>query len=605
MPEPSAWASGWRTVRRIAPFLWPKGDADARRRVAAALLALVLAKLATVATPALFKAAVDALAPAGGASPAWYLAAGPVALTIAYGALRFAGAAFTQLRDGIFARVGQRALRKMAIETFRHVHALGLRFHLGRRTGGLNRIIDRGVKGVDVLLRYLLFSVVPMLLELILVAAILWAVFDAWYLAVVGATVAVYAWFTFRMTEWRVQVRARMNERDTDANQKAVDSLLNFETVKYFNAEERETARYDGSLRGYEKAAAQTGESLAWLNAGQSAIITAGLVAVMAMAARGVAAGGLTVGDFVMVNAYMIQLMLPLGFLGSVYRDIRQGIVDMEAMFELLEMPAEVSDCPGAPALAVRRGRIEFRDVAFGYEPERPILKGLDLVVEPGQTVAVVGASGAGKSTIARLLFRFYDVTGGAVLIDGQDVRDVTQASLRAQIGIVPQDTVLFNDTIYYNIAYGRPEASRAEIEAAARAAQIADFVAGLPHGYETMVGERGLKLSGGEKQRVGIARTLLKDPPILLLDEATSALDTGTEREIQDSLRAVGRGRSVIVIAHRLSTVVEADRIVVLDQGRVAEEGAHAALLALGGRYARMWTRQLAEAEEAASDAA
>jgi ATP-binding cassette subfamily B protein len=604
MAEESARARAWRTLSRVGPFLWPRDDADSRRRVAAALVALVLAKLATVATPALFKAAVDALAPEGAASAAWYLAAGPVALTLAYGALRLAGTGFTQLRDGIFARVGQRALRRMAIETFRHVHALGLRFHLGRRTGALNRIIDRGVKGVDVLLRYLLFSVVPMLLELVLVALILWAVFDAWYLAVVAATVAAYAWFTFRMTEWRVQVRARMNERDTDANQKAVDSLLNFETVKYFNAEEREAARYDESLKGYAAAATQTGESLAWLNAGQSAIITAGLVAVMAMAAKGVQAGALTVGDFVMVNAYMIQIMLPLGFLGSVYRDIRQGIVDMDAMFDLLERPAEVVDRPGAPPLAVTRGRIEFRDVSFGYEPERPILRGLDLVVEPGQTVAVVGPSGAGKSTIARLLFRFYDVTAGAVLIDGQDVREVTQASVRAQIGIVPQDTVLFNDTILYNIAYGRPEASREEVEAAARAAQIAGFVAGLPKGYETMVGERGLKLSGGEKQRVGIARTLLKNPPILVLDEATSALDTGTERDIQDSLRAAGRGRSVIVIAHRLSTVVDADRIVVLEAGRVAEEGTHAALLALGGRYAGMWVRQLAEAEEA-SDAA
>jgi ATP-binding cassette subfamily B protein len=604
MSDGSAAANAWRTIRRVGPFLWPHDDTDGRRRVTAALAALVVAKLATVATPALFKAAVDALAPEGGASIAWYLAAGPVALTLAYGVLRFAGAAFTQLRDGVFARVGQRALRRMAIETFRHVHALGLRFHLGRRTGGLNRIIDRGVKGVDVLLRYLLFAVVPMLLELLLVALILWAVFDAWYLAVVAATVACYAWFTFRITEWRVKVRARMNERDTDANQKAVDSLLNFETVKFFNAEERETERYDESLRGYESAATKTGETLAWLNAGQSAIITAGLVAVMAMAARGVQAGALTVGDFVMVNAYMIQIMLPLGFLGSVYRDIRQGIVDMDAMFDLLERPPEVVDRPAAPPLAVTRGRIEFRDVAFGYEPERPILGGLDLVVEPGQTVAIVGPSGAGKSTIARLLFRFYDVTGGAVLIDGQDVRDVTQASLRAQIGIVPQDTVLFNDTIYYNIAYGRPEASREEVEAAARAAQIGGFIAGLPRGFDTMVGERGLKLSGGEKQRVGIARTLLKDPPILMLDEATSALDTGTERDIQDSLRAAGRGRSVIVIAHRLSTVVDADRIVVLDQGRVVEEGTHPALLALGGRYAGMWVRQLAEAEEA-SDAA
>jgi ATP-binding cassette subfamily B protein len=604
-PETSR-ESGWRTIRRVVPFLWPKDDRGLRLRVAVALTALLLAKLATVATPWFFKAAVDRLAPEGGAaSTSFLLAAGPVALTVFYGLMRLAGVGFTQLRDGVFSRVGQRALRRLALETFRHVHALSLRYHIGRRTGSLNRIIDRGVKGVDFLLRYLLFSIFPMVLELLLVAGILCFVFDPWYLVAVVATIGAYVAYTFWVTELRLKLRARMNERDTDANQKAVDSLLNFETVKYFNADEREAARYDGSMQGYEQAAVKIGVSLAWLNAGQSLIITFGLVAVMVMAALGVQNGALTVGDFVMVNAYMIQIMLPLGFLGSVYRDIRQSIVDMAAMFDLLEQPAEITDRPGAKALEVPAGRIVFRDVAFAYEPERPILRGLDVTVEPGHTVAVVGPSGSGKSTIARLLFRFYDVTGGTVLIDGQDVRDVTQASLRAAIGIVPQDTVLFNDTILYNIAYGRPDATRAEIEAAARAARIHDFVMRLPKGYDTVVGERGLKLSGGEKQRVGIARTLLKDPPILVLDEATSALDTETERGIQDSLRAMGVGRSVITIAHRLSTVVDADRIVVLDHGRVAEQGTHKELLARGGRYARMWTRQLVDPDADAAEPA
>lgn len=608
MPPPKAEAprDPWRTIRKVGPYLWPRDNPSVRLRVTLALLALFVAKAATVITPFFFKAAVDTLAPAPGADQTGYLLAmGAVGTTLAYGVLRFAAVGFNQLRDGIFASVGQGALRQIALETFRHIHALSLRYHITRKTGGLSRIIERGVKGVDFLLRFLLFSIGPLFLELVLVSAILFFVFDVWYLVVVVLTIVLYVWFTFAVTEWRVAIRKRMNERDTDANQKAVDSLLNFETVKYFNAENREAMRYDGSMKGYEKAAVETAISLTWLNLGQSFLITAGLVAVMVMAAQGVQAGTLTVGDFVMVNAYMIQITLPLNFLGTVYREIRQALVDMDEMFDLLEQPAEVTDRPGAPALAVRGARIEFRDVAFGYEAERPILKGLNLTVEPGQTVALVGASGSGKSTIGRLLFRFYDVTSGAVMIDGQDIRDVTQMSLRAAIGIVPQDTVLFNDTIYYNIAYGRPEASREDVEAAARAASIHDFIASLPKGYETTVGERGLKLSGGEKQRVGIARTLLKDPPILLLDEATSALDTGTERDIQDSLRAMGEGRSVIVIAHRLSTIVDADRILVLEAGEVVEQGTHEVLLALGGRYAGLWQRQQSEEEPAGSEEA
>ncbi|WP_111429898.1 ABC transporter ATP-binding protein/permease [Rhodobacteraceae bacterium DSL-40] len=599
-PEPRG--SGWRTIRKVAPYLWPADNREVRLRVVLAMAALVVSKLATVTTPFFFKAAVDGLAPEDPAAQAGFLlVAGPVALTVFYGLMRLAGVGFAQLRDGIFARVGQRALRLLAMETFRHIHALSLRYHITRKTGGLSRIIERGVKGVDFLLRFLLFSIIPLILELALVGAILFWVFDIWYLAVVAVTIALYVWFTFKVTEWRVQIRRRMNERDQDANQKAIDSLLNFETVKYFNAEEREVRRYDESMAGYEAAAVKTGVSLAWLNFGQSLLITAGLAAVMVMAARGVQAGSLTVGDFVMVNAYMIQITMPLNFLGTVYREIRQSLVDMAAMFDLLGQPAEIEDRPGAAPLAVSGGRIEFRDVSFAYDTERGILRGLNLTVAPGETVAVVGPSGSGKSTIGRLLFRFYDVREGAVLIDGQDLRDVTQTSLRAEIGMVPQDTVLFNDTIRYNIAYGRPGASREQIEAAARAAQIHDFIRSLPEGYDTVVGERGLKLSGGEKQRVGIARTLLKDPPILLLDEATSALDTETERDIQDSLRRMGEGRSVITIAHRLSTVVDADRIVVLEGGEVAEEGTHEALLARRGRYARMWARQAAERENAA----
>ncbi|MEP3297028.1 MAG: ABC transporter ATP-binding protein/permease, partial [Pseudoruegeria sp.] len=485
------------------------------------------------------------------------------------------------------------------LETFTHIHRLAMRYHITRKTGGLSRIIERGVKGVEFLLRFLLFSIGPLVLELLMIAIILWWVFDFWYLAVVVVTIAAYVWFTFKVTEWRVKIRKEMNDQDTDANQKAIDSLLNFETVKYFGAEQREAARYDVAMAGYEKAALKTSYSLAFLNFGQSVLITTGLVVVMAMAAMGVQNGTLTVGDFVMVNAYMIQITMPLNFLGTVYREIRQALVDMGEMFDLLEQPAEVSDKPNAKPLTVQGGDIVFNDLVFGYEAARPILKGVSLTVGAGKTVAIVGPSGSGKSTIGRLLFRFYDVNEGSLKIDGQDVRDITQNSLHSQIGVVPQDTVLFNDTIYYNIAYGRPEASRTEVEAAAKAAKIHDFVSSLPDGYETTVGERGLKLSGGEKQRVGIARTLLKNPPILLLDEATSALDTDTERDIQDSLKAMGEGRSVITIAHRLSTVVDADEIVVLEDGVIVEQGRHDDLLDQGGRYSRMWQRQQAEEED------
>ena len=588
---------GTRTIRKVIPYLWPADATWVRRRVVAALMLLALAKLFSVLTPFVYKAAVDALAGEARDDGA-LLALGAVGLTVAYGLARLGNVGFGELRDAVFVRVAQRALRQLANETFAHIHRLSLRFHINRKTGGLSRIIERGVKDVDFLLRFLLFSIGPLILELSLVTVIFAVMFGPWYAVTVVLTIAAYVAYTFTVTEWRVRLRRAMNDRDTEANQKAIDSLLNFETVRYFGAAGREAARYDAAMAGYEKMAVKTGTSLALLNFGQALIITSGLVIVMAMAARGVQAGALTVGDFVMVNAYMIQITMPLGFLGTVYREIRQALVDMGQMFALLEQPAEIEDAPGAPALRVTGGEVVFDDVRFAYDANRPILRGVTLRVPAGQTVALVGQSGSGKSTVGRLLFRFYDVTGGAVRIDGQDVRAVTQASLHAAIGVVPQDTVLFNDTILYNIAYGRPEASRAEIEAAARAAKIHDFIASLPEGYDTTVGERGLKLSGGEKQRVGIARTILKNPPILLLDEATSALDTQTEKDIQDSLTEMGQGRTVISIAHRLSTIAQADRIVVLESGEVVEDGTHEALLARGGRYAAMWARQSDEAE-------
>jgi ATP-binding cassette subfamily B protein len=570
-------------------------------RVVVSLALLVLAKGANVLVPVAFGRAVDALAPQTGAGA---IAAVPVALVMAYGLMRLTSSALNELRDAIFVKVQGHALRRIALEVFRHLHRLSLRFHLDRQTGGLSRVIERGTRGMTFVLDFLLFNIVPTIFEILLVTAILWGMFDFSFSAVILASVGAYVTFTLLFTEWRLRFRRAMNETDQEANTKAVDSLLNFETVKYFGNEAHEARRYDASMQRYERAYVNSEVSLNGLNFGQQALIAVGLTVVMLMAAHRVAAGTMTTGDFVLVNTYMIQLFQPLNFLGFAYREIKQGLVDMEAMFRLLREEQEVSDKPGAPALRATRGEVRFEDVRFGYRPDREILKGVSFAVPPGRTLAIVGPTGAGKSTISRLLFRFYDVTAGGVTIDGQDVREVTQESLRAAIGVVPQDTVLFNDTIRYNIAYGRPDATPAEVEQAAKLAQVHDFVLRLPEGYETRVGERGLKLSGGEKQRVAIARTLLKDPRILILDEATSALDTRTEQEIQAALRDAARGRTTLVIAHRLSTVVDADEIIVLQEGRIAERGSHGQLIALDGLYAEMWRRQ-SEAVEAAEAAA
>ena len=584
-----------RVVARVAPYLWPKGQPGLKWRVIIALSSLVLAKLVAVATPMILGSAVDSLA----GNQNWLSQSfmlGAVGLTLAYGISRILESGFQQIRDVVFAKVGQRALRKVGLETFQHIHALSLRYHISRKTGGLSRVMERGVKGVAFLLRFLLFSIGPLALQLVMITIALAAFYDARYVSVIAVAVIAYVWFTFVVTEWRVKIRKEMNDQDNDANQKAIDSLLNFETVKYFGAETREANRYDKAMAGYEVAALKTSNSLGVINIGQALIINSALVVVMIMSALEVSSGKASVGDFVTVNAFIMQVMMPLNFLGFVYRETRQALVDMSEMFSLLEQPAEVMDKSGAPSLQVKGARIELRDVHFAYDPERKILKGVSLQVPAGKTLAIVGPSGSGKSTIGRLLFRFYDVSAGALLVDSQDVRNVTQASLHNAIGVVPQDTVLFNDTIYYNIAYGRADATQADIEEAAKAAQIHDFVKSLPLGYNTTVGERGLKLSGGEKQRVGIARTLLKNPPILLLDEATSALDTETEHEIQESLITMGQGRTVLIIAHRLSTVVHADQIVVLEQGKVVEQGSHDELLAKEGRYSHLWNLQLSE---------
>ena len=577
-----------KAIRALAPYLWPKDEPGMRGRVIVAIIFLVIAKIATVYIPYVYKLAVDELT-----NPELAAIVVPVGLLVLYGVVRIASSGFNELRDFVFARVAQRAIRNVALKTFQHLHDLALRFHLDRQTGGLSRVIERGTKGIEFLLNFMLFNIVPTILEILLVCGILWVLYDFWFSLVTFATIAGYIAFTLSITEWRIKFRRAMNETDQEANTKTIDSLLNYETVKYFGNEAHEARRFDDALRRYEYAAVKSRTTLSLLNVGQGAIIAIGLVAVMVMAGHGVKNGSMTVGDFVLVNGYLIQLYMPLNFLGFVYREMKQSLIDMEAMFRLLGVEREVEDRPGSVDLVTANATVEFRDVSFGYRPDRPILKDVGFKVPAGKTVAIVGPSGAGKSTISRLLFRFYDVDGGSIRIDGQDIRELTQASLRAAIGIVPQDTVLFNDTIYYNIAYGRPAATPAEVEQAARLAQVHDFVLTLPDGYSTRVGERGLKLSGGEKQRVAIARTILKRPAILLFDEATSALDTHTEREIQGALREVSKGRTTLVIAHRLSTVVDADEIIVLQAGRIVERGAHRDLIDRDGIYAAMWRRQ------------
>jgi ATP-binding cassette subfamily B protein len=593
----------WQTVRSLLGYLWIPGDASAHLRIIAAVLFMVLAKVATVYVPIVYSRAVDALSHKTDATTALLMV--PMALIVAYGLLRVAAAAFGEARDAVFASVQQRVARRITLETFRHLHKLSLRFHLDRQTGGLSRAIERGTDGIQDVLRLGVFNILPTLLEVAMVTGILWRMFGIRFAGVILIAVGAYMAFTLGLTNWRVRFRRTMNEIDSEAQTKAVDSLLNYETVKYFGNEAHEAARFDAALLRYQRAAIKSQVTLNLLNAGQALVIAVGLAVVMLLAARGVRAGTMTVGKFVLVNTYLMQLYQPLNFLGFVYRQIKQGLVDTEQMFRLLSIPEEVSDRPDATVLPASgaAAAVSFQAVAFGYRPDHPILKGVSFSIPAGHKLAIVGPTGAGKSTIARLLFRFYDVTGGRVVVDGHDVRELAQDSLRAAIGVVPQDTVLFNDSIGYNIAYGRPGASQAEIEQAARLAQVHDFVQRLPDGYRTIVGERGLKLSGGEKQRVAIARTILKNPRILILDEATSALDTQTEQEIQQALRAVASHRTTLVIAHRLSTVVDADEIVVLREGQVAERGTHAGLLARDGLYAAMWRAQAEQEPARAGD--
>ncbi|MEA2935835.1 MAG: ATP-binding cassette, subfamily heavy metal transporter [Variibacter sp.] len=592
-----------KTLINLWPYIWPSDRRDLKARVLFSLVLLFFAKLATIAVPFAFKWATDALtgepSGPGGLSVFGSVAMVALAMTVAYGGLRILMALLTQFRDGMFAKVAMHAVRRLAYRTFVHMHELSLRFHLERKTGGLTRVLERGRNGIEVIVRMVILQLAPTIMEVALIVAVLLYQFDWRYVLVILVTIALYMWFTYSATEWRIGIRRQMNDSDTEANTKAIDSLLNYETVKYFAAEDREAKRYDRSVERYEDASVRAYTSLAILNSGQAVIFTIGLTFAMVMCVYGIKNGTHTVGDFVMINAMMIQLYQPLNFMGMVYREIKQAVIDIEKMFGLLARDPEIKDAATAKPLRVGAGSIRFEDVRFAYDPERTILKGITFEVPAGKTVAVVGPSGAGKSTISRLLFRFYEISGGRITIDGQDIRDVTQISLREAIGMVPQDTVLFNDTIRYNIRYGRWEATDAEVEQAASLARIDAFIRAAPKGYDTEVGERGLKLSGGEKQRVAIARTILKAPPILVLDEATSALDSHTEKEIQDALERVSQNRTTLVIAHRLSTIVGADEIIVLADGRIAERGTHAQLLAANGLYASMWNRQR-EAQEA-----
>ncbi|WP_030539322.1 ABC transporter ATP-binding protein/permease [Sphingobium sp. DC-2] len=593
-PDNSPLPPVWATLRRFLPYLWPSDAPALRRRVSIAMLLVVLAKAISLAMPFAYKAAIDRMAP--GMEPAVALA---IALVAAYAGARFGSVLFDNLRNAVFERVGQEAGRRLSDDVFVHLHRLSLRFHLDRRTGAVTKIVERGTKSIDTMLYFLLFNIAPTVLELAAVCVIFFVKFGPGLVIATLVMVALYIWFTRTVTEWRNQLRRDMVDMDTNAVAHAVDSLLNFETVKYFGAEEREAARYGTAMRRYANAAVKSENSLAWLNIGQSLITNLMMAGAMGYTVWGWSRGSFTTGDVVLVNTLLSQLFRPLDLLGMVYRTIRQGLIDMEAMYNLIDTQAEIADAPGAPALKVTAGEVRFDHVRFGYDPDREILHDVSFTVPPGKTLAIVGPSGAGKSTIARTLFRFYDIQGGRILIDGQDIAQVTQSSLRASIGIVPQDMVLFNDTVGYNIGYGRAGATQAEIEAAAMAASIHDFIMRLPQGYDTRVGERGLKLSGGEKQRVAIARTLLKDPPVLVLDEATSALDSRTETEIQDVLRNIARKRTTLIVAHRLSTVVDADEIIVLDQGRIIERGRHADLVRADGLYAAMWARQATERDE------